>query len=168
MNPEEGHRDLLDELEELEDIVSEGEITGKEFEELEGLIEEEEVTVEEPKPVEEEVEVTPEVEEEIRVEEEEAPAEAEEIPEEEVAPEEEVKEESPALPERIVVHRPKRWMAAAGAATMALGFAIYGYAYYLRLVEKMRILYYSGWIALGGAALIALSMELIWRGIRGR
>ncbi len=48
-----------------------------------------------------------------------------------------------------------------GGMLLILGIIIYIYAFYARIVLHMRILYWSGWIALAGAGLFAIGGGLV-------
>jgi len=137
--------DLLKEFEEITKIAEKPKPApkeGKKAEVKEEIKKEEKKHEEKPKPAKE------------KKKEEEKPAkegEKEEKREEKV--EEEIEEEEEEEKEKSLKY--------IGCLLLILGIIIYIYAFYARIVLHMRILYWSGWIALAGAGLFAIGGGLV-------
>ncbi len=125
----------------------------KEFEEITKI-------AEKPKPAPKEGKKA-EVKEEVKKEEkkhEEKPKPAKEKKKEE---EKEEKREMEELIEEEEEEEKEKSLKYIGCLLLILGIIIYIYAFYARIVLHMRILYWSGWIALAGAGLFAIGGGLV-------
>jgi len=134
----------------------------KEFEEITKIAEKEK-----PKPALEEgkkAEVKEKVKKEEKKQEEKskpAKEEKKDVKKEEMKEIEEKKEEKVGVEIEEEVEEKENSLKYIGGLFLILGIIIYIYAFYARLVLQMRILYWSGWIALAGAGLFAIGGGLV-------